>query len=210
MPTKEGAAAPKRKHPEREGRVNKKLEADKGVAAVKAMLTKRYGTGQPSKYQPDVVKRILDALKNGATLKVAAQIGGIAYDRLNEWRHMHPEFNAAVEDARASCLKDCLGYVKGGAKDQPRLATWLLEKLAPTEYGRQVGITLSNPDGTQIDFTEIGALARQIRTGAEARAQLSTMLAGLDGSVTTIEALEAVGVSKPVARGSAEQNEGAE
>ena len=52
--------------------------------------------GAPSKYTPEVVARIVEALEKGATYKLAAQYGGITFETFNQWRKELSEFSDLV------------------------------------------------------------------------------------------------------------------
>jgi hypothetical protein len=48
---------------------------------------------RPTKYTPETVKKILEALETGASYKVAAAYAGIHFDTFNEWRERFSEFS---------------------------------------------------------------------------------------------------------------------
>ena len=53
--------------------------------------------GRPSKRNPEVEKKILDALRTGAYLETAAAYAGIHRDTLNEWRREFSDFSDAIK-----------------------------------------------------------------------------------------------------------------
>ena len=50
-----------------------------------APVPPKRGRGRPSKFTPEVRKRIADGARTGAYLDTCAAFGGISYDTLNEW-----------------------------------------------------------------------------------------------------------------------------
>ena len=63
--------------------------------------------GRPTKYTPERVKRILDAIRIGAHYVDAARAAGIHVDTFIEWRKTYPEFSEAVEEADGACMVAC-------------------------------------------------------------------------------------------------------
>lgn len=55
---------------------------------------------RPSKYEPERVNTILDAIRNGESIKVAAAKGGIHIDTYYDWYNNNPTFSDAVKEAR--------------------------------------------------------------------------------------------------------------
>jgi|SRR5579871_6362431 len=96
---------------------------------------------RPTKYRPDVVKRITDAIAVGATYEHAAQHGQISYDTFNEWRQSKPEFAEAVSDADARFVVGQLAKIeRAGNEGAWRAAAWKLERRFPQAYGRQAPV----------------------------------------------------------------------
>lgn len=56
---------------------------------------------RPTKYEPSRVKAILDSIRNGDSLKVAAAKGGVNLDTYYEWLKTKPEFSDAVKEAKS-------------------------------------------------------------------------------------------------------------
>lgn len=102
--------------------------------------------GRPTKYTPETVKKICDAITTGATYRLAAQYGGITYTTFNEWRKDNPEFSAAVEEAEGRGAMLLIGKIQKAATQSWRAAAWILERRHPEEYGRQI-IDHGNKEG---------------------------------------------------------------
>mgnify|MGYP003347556616 CR=1 FL=1 len=71
--------------------------------------------GRPTKYTPERVKRILDAIRIGAHYVDAARAAGIHVDTFIEWRKTYPEFSEAVEEADGACMVACMAKIQKAA-----------------------------------------------------------------------------------------------
>ena len=82
--------------------------------------------GQPTKYHDDRCDTILHYLREGNTLKTAAEVGGIHYDTLNEWRKKYPDFSEAVTRAEAEAERDHVRNIHAaGVTDWRASLEWL-------------------------------------------------------------------------------------
>jgi hypothetical protein len=98
---------------------------------------------RPSKYTPEVVKRVTDAIKLGATYELAAAYAGIAESTFYDWQAKKPEFSEQVK------------------------AAWKLERRYPEMYGRTV------QDQRHSDLrTHAEQVAAELGLDADARARL--------------------------------------
>ena len=59
----------------------------------------RPGAGRPTKYSPEVVKRITDALRGGNTRRAACAAGGIDQTTFGTWLKENSDFSHEVEKA---------------------------------------------------------------------------------------------------------------
>ncbi len=105
--------------------------------------------GRPTKYNPDRVKRILDAIRSGAAYVDAANYAGISYQTFNEWRKEYPEFSDAVEEADGAAMVGLVATIRKAATEgkQWQAAAWLAERRHPDRYGRTVKTEVSGPEG---------------------------------------------------------------
>lgn len=95
--------------------------------------------GRKSKYTPDVVKRITDAIKLGATYELAAGYGGISPALFYQWMKDKVEFLEAVKDAEGTGAVGWLARIEQSAQaGQWQAAAWKLERRYPQQYGRTV------------------------------------------------------------------------
>lgn len=93
---------------------------------------------RPTKYTPDCVERICEALKMGATYDLAAGYGGITYETFNTWRDAKPEFSDAVKAAEAEAAVGWLRKIEAASDESWQAAAWKLERRYPSDYGRTV------------------------------------------------------------------------
>lgn len=105
--------------------------------------------GRPTKYNPDRVKRILDAIRSGVAYVDAANYAGISYQTFNEWRKEYSEFSDAVEEADGAAMVGLVATIRKAATEgkQWQAAAWLAERRHPDRYGRTVKTQISGPDG---------------------------------------------------------------
>ena len=93
---------------------------------------------RPSKYTPEVVARIVEALEQGATYEAAAAHAGVHYDTLNEWRKGFPEFSEALKKAEAEAELHWLEQIESAAAAGAwQAAAWRLERRYPERWGKR-------------------------------------------------------------------------
>ena len=92
-----------------------------------------------TKYTPETVKRITDAIKLGATYKLASAYGGITFQTFNLWREQKPAFAARIAEAEGKAAVKWLAKIEQAASDGNwQAAAWKLERRYPQDYGRTV------------------------------------------------------------------------
>lgn len=95
--------------------------------------------GRRSKYTPETVKKITDAIKLGSTYELAAGYAGITYETFNEWRKRKSEFSDAIKLAEGTAAVGWLAKIEKAASDGNwTAAAWKLERRYPEQYGRQL------------------------------------------------------------------------
>ena len=113
---------------------------------------------------PENRERIIDLLRKGATLKLAAQATGIGRDTLLAWRKSDPAFQAQCMAARANMLADCAEAIYNQRHRDWKAAKHVLETAPETrdEYrtdGRdgklEIVININRQDGVEIEGTAI-------------------------------------------------------
>ena len=95
--------------------------------------------GRPSKYNEANAKKITDAVRVGATYKLACSYAGISDETFANWRKRYPEFEQALVEAEGGAVVKWLALIDKAAQDGTwQAAAWKLERRYPREYGRTV------------------------------------------------------------------------
>jgi transposase len=103
------------------------------------------GIGRPPKLNAERQERILQALRAGNYVEVAARYGGIGYSTMRTWIERgeketdgpYRDFMEAVEKARAEAEVGMVAVVKNAARTQWQAAAWWLERSFPARWGRR-------------------------------------------------------------------------
>jgi hypothetical protein len=89
--------------------------------------------GRPSKFQPETIGRLLEALANGLTIRQACIAAGVGESTLSRWKAEHPELVEQLAEAREQARQKALaGIKKAGEADWRALAKFL--ELSFPEY----------------------------------------------------------------------------
>ena len=92
-----------------------------------------------SKYRPEIVQRLCEAVALGATYDLACQYGGITRETLNQWRRTKSDFSDALEKAEGQAVVGWLAKIEQAASEGAwQAAAWKLERRYPADYGRTV------------------------------------------------------------------------
>lgn len=112
--------------------------------------------GRKSKYSPERVKLILDAIRVGSTYALAAAWGGISDDTLDEWKKKYSDFAESFRKAEGeAALKRLARIDKAGREGDWRADAWWMERRYPDAYGKTVHNEISGPNGGPIAIKEI-------------------------------------------------------
>jgi hypothetical protein len=106
--------------------------------------------GRPTKYHDERCDTILQTIRQGNTLKVAALMGGISYDTLNEWRKVFPEFAEAVNRAEAEAEALHVVNIRTHSADQWQASAWWLERRRHSDWRKVEEQRQTGPDGGPI------------------------------------------------------------
>lgn len=100
---------------------------------------KRTNRGRKGKYTPDVIKRIVDAVRLGCPYKLAAQYGGISHETFYDWIKNKSDFSDQIKNAEAEAVMTRIANIRLAAKNGAWQAdAWLLERRHPEEFGRHI------------------------------------------------------------------------
>lgn len=111
--------------------------------------------GRPTKRTAETEKRILDALRIGATRKDASLAAGIGTTVFCEWMNKFPEFAEAVEKAESEDkLRMLAAITKASQEGSWQAAAWRLERKDPDNYGRRERQDVNHSGGLQIEIID--------------------------------------------------------
>ena len=91
--------------------------------------------GRKSKYTPDVVQEILNAISIGGSDKDAYTAAGISKETFYQWMQK-PEFSDQILRARARSKVLRIGRIKKHGENDWRADAWYLERRYPEEYAQ--------------------------------------------------------------------------
>jgi len=101
-----------------------------------------------SKLTPVVSKALLDALRMGATQRLACQYAGISEDTLARWRALgtqgrkpYADFADAFTRAQGTLAVALLAKIEAAAAVDWRAAAWKLQHRFPRDYGLKVELS---------------------------------------------------------------------
>lgn len=93
--------------------------------------------GRPSKYTPERVKRITDALSAGNSRRAAAAYGGISEDALGAWVRNFADFADAVKSAEAQAEVSHVANIARAAQGGSwQASAWWLERRRHAEWAK--------------------------------------------------------------------------
>jgi transposase-like protein len=110
-------------------------------------------SGHPTKYTPELGRKICAMLADGMTLRAIADTEGMpARSTMAEWRKKFPDFRAAETQARqdhADALADEIVHIADTEKDPQKARNmiearkWLSGVIKPRTYGPRVDLTVT-------------------------------------------------------------------
>lgn len=140
---------------------------------------------RPTKYTPETVAKVTQAIGMGSTYELAAAYAGITYKTFNEWMNSpsKSEFCEAVKLAEGKAAVVWLAKIEQAASDgQWQAAAWKLERRYPHAYGRNVTqMEVTGKDGGPVEVADARSVlaaklaaqsaTRRTRTGDSEPAQ---------------------------------------
>ena len=119
------------------------------------------------KLDPALAQRIVDLIRAGNYLEVAATAAGIHRSTLHRWmRHGRDQhrgrfrrFLTAVEKAQAEAESRDVALIARAASEDWRAAAWRLERKQPRRYGPRVAISVQQ---------ELDSVLERLKNGMEA------------------------------------------
>ena len=106
--------------------------------------SKKSTLAKPYKLTPEVADAVVEMARNGYSLTMVADLLEIHRTTIYQWIRKgeaepdseYGDVARRIRKARAERARALVRVVEDAAADDPRWATWLLEKHHPTEYGR--------------------------------------------------------------------------
>ena len=137
---------------------------------------------RPTKYTPECVNKIVEAVKMGATYELAAGYAGVSEAQFYEWKKRKPEFLEAIKKAEGVAALVWLAKIEQAATaGEWQAAAWKLERRYPHAYGRNVTqMEVTGKDGGPVEIADARSLlaaklaAQSTNRRARARAGEST------------------------------------
>jgi len=129
--------------------------------------------GRPTKYTPDRVKKIIEAIKLGVAYVDAASYAGVGLATFNEWRDRYPEFAEAVEEAAGQAVVANMAKIQKAATEGSwQASAWILERRHPDRYGR-TRVELTGAEGGPVAIAANVVVVPKMADSAEAWADLA-------------------------------------
>ena len=121
--------------------------------------------GRKTKYTPETVKAIIDAVSVGTPYKYAGAVAGISHETFNQWMNKKPEFAEAIKEAEAKALTARLARIVVASSEHWQAAA-AIRLLALTGCRRS---EILNPNWSEVDL--VGSCLRlgDTKTGASIR-----------------------------------------
>lgn len=101
--------------------------------------------GRPTKRTPETEQRIIDAVRAGNYIEVAATYAGISKQTLYAWRESFPDFSDALEKALAEAEVRSLTAIQQAGRTHWQAHAWYLERRYPKRYGRRIEVSQAPP-----------------------------------------------------------------
>ena len=98
----------------------------------------RPGAGRPTKYSPEVVQRLTDALRGGNTRRASCAVAGISQETLARWLAENADFRDTVEKAEGEAEARNLAVIQDATKTTWQAAAWWLERKHKAEWSSRV------------------------------------------------------------------------
>jgi len=95
-------------------------------------------SGAKRKMTPEVIAKLVEAIKAGSTNRLACQYAGISPSLFYETLQSNVEFLDTIKGAEASGAMKYLSRITDASELQWQAAAWMLERRFSDEYGKRV------------------------------------------------------------------------
>ncbi len=110
----------------------------RGAGSNPAAAAAKKSAGRKTKYTPETVQKIVEALRVGATHDLALHYAGVGKSAFYQWMQDKPGFEAMVRQAEGEAAVSWLTVIEQAAAKNWQAAAWKLERRYPEMYGRTV------------------------------------------------------------------------
>lgn len=107
--------------------------------------------GRKSKYVPEIVEPLLDAIADGMTDEDACSVAGLSQTQFYHWKNTKPEFANRVTRARPRGWLTHLRTIKRAAQDDWKAAADLLDRTR-SPYRKSQETIVTGPDGAPLEI----------------------------------------------------------
>lgn len=90
-----------------------------------------------SKYNPEIVRKIIKYIEAGNYHKTACEAVGIHIDTFHEWMKVKSEFSEAIKKAESKAIIRNLIIIQLAAQKNWTAAAWFLERKDYKNWGRK-------------------------------------------------------------------------
>lgn len=114
--------------------------------------------GRPTKYKPEYCERVIDHMKDGASLTSFAAEIEVARSTINEWMGNYPEFSEAVKKGKAKCASWWERLGREGAQGgdvNPTLVIFGLKNMAADDWRDKQEIDHTSKGERIMSFSEM-------------------------------------------------------
>lgn len=120
--------------------------------------------GRRSKYTPETVDKLTQAIRLGATYQLACDYADISMQTFITWRNTKPEFLEAIKRAEGTAAVTWLAKIEAAASDGNwQAAAWKLERRYPDHYGRnRVELTGANGGPVRVENRALPPLPEDV------------------------------------------------
>ncbi len=123
---------------------------------------------RPTKYTPDVVKRLTDAISMGVPYELACKYAGISEETFSQWRKSKPEFSELVSLAEGGAVVKWMAKIEQAATDGTwQAAAWKAERRYPHFFGRTDRVEVTIRQQAEALAAELGVPVDEVIREAE-------------------------------------------
>lgn len=120
--------------------------------------------GRRSKYTPETVDKLTQAIRLGATYQLACDYAGITRETFYQWMKGKADFSDAIKRAEGAASVTWLAKIEQAASDGNwQAAAWKLERRYPDQYGRnRVELTGANGGPVRVESRALPPLPEDV------------------------------------------------